>query len=123
MGRLLPAGSKVNVKWPRNDVGYVWIWDITAQEYFKVENKEPEYSGLTLEQAKAARAAKSAGDASYAQTRTEASAIIREQISQAAESRKLAVRRKGSRLANQTSRSERDPYIPVEAAQIGRAHV
>lgn len=118
MGRLLPAGSKVNVKWPRNDVGYVWIWDITAQEYFKVQNKEPEYSGLTLEQAKAARAAKSAGDPSYAQTRTEASAIIREQISQAAESRKLAVRRKGSRLANQTSRSERDPYIPVEAAPL-----
>lgn len=108
MGRLLPAGSKVNVKWPRNDVGYVWIWDITAQEYFKVKNKEPEYSGLTLDQAKAARAAKSAGDPSYAQTRTEASAIIREQISQAAESRKLAVRRKGCRLANQTSKSERE---------------
>ncbi len=112
MGRLLPEGSKVNVKWPRNDVGYVWVWDITAQEYFKVPNKEPEYAGLTLDQAKAARKAKSSGDPSYAQTRTEAGAIVREQIAQAAKSRKLAERRKGERLANQTSRGCRDPEMP-----------
>lgn len=114
MGRLLPAGSKVNVKWPRNDVGYVWVWDITAQEYFKVENKEPDYAGLTLDQAKAARKAKSDGDPSYAQTRTEASAIIREKIEQAAESHKLSVRRKGGRLANRTSKDHREPQ-PVSA--------
>ncbi|MEH0166704.1 integrase [Roseateles microcysteis] len=108
MGRLLPARSKVNVKWPRNDVGHIWVWDITTQDYFKVENKSREYAGLTLEQAKAARAAKSGGDPSYAQTMTEAGAIVRDQIAQASQSRKLAVRRKGSRLANQTSRPLRD---------------
>lgn len=123
MGRLLPAGSKVNVKWPRSDVGYVWIWDITAQEYFKVENKESEYSGLTLEQAKVVRAAKSAGDPNYAQTRTEASAIIREQISQAAESRKLAQRRKGRRLANQTSKFEREAPVLAEAGVEDADHL
>lgn len=121
MGRLLPEASKVNVKWPRNDVGYVWIWDVTAQEYFKVLNKEPEYSGLTLDQAKAARAAKSAGDPSYAQTRTEATAIIRDQIAQAAESRKLAVRRKGRRLANQTSRIHRETDAP--AVEMGMQEI
>jgi len=109
MGRLLPEGSKVNVKWPRNDVGYVWVWDITAQEYFKVKNKEPDYAGLTLDQARAARKAKSSGDPSYAQTRTEASAIVRDQIEQAAKSRKLSDRRKSERFANQTSRGHREP--------------
>lgn len=108
MGRLLPSGAKVNVKWPRNDVGHIWVWDITSQEYFKVGNKETEYAGLTLDQAKAARAAKSAGDPSYTQTMAEAGAIVREQIAQASESRKLAVRRKGSKLANETTRTLRD---------------
>jgi len=113
LGRLMPEGSKVNVKWPRNDVGYIWVWDITAQEYFKVPNKEEEYSGLTLDQAKVARKAKSSGDPSFAQTRTEASAIVREQLAEAAASRKLSVRRKGQRLANQTSRAYREPLISV----------
>lgn len=113
LGRLLPAGAKVNVKWPRNDVGYIWVWDITAQEYFKVENKGPDYAGLTLDQAKAARAAKASGDPCYAQTRTEASAIVREQVAQAQQSRKLSSRRKGSRLANETTRDIRTP-VPSE---------
>ena len=108
MGRLLPSAAKVNVKWPRNDVGYVWVWDITTQEYFKVGNKEPEYAGLTLDQAKAARSAKSASDPCYRRTVAEAGAIVREQIAQAGESRKMAVRRKGSRLANETTRPIRD---------------
>lgn len=113
MGRMLPEGSKVNVKWPRNDVGYVWIWDVTAQEYFKVLNKDPQYAGLTLDQAKAADAARSAGDPNYAQTRTEAGAIVRGLIKQADESRTLTARREGRRLANQTSRDERDPPAPA----------
>jgi putative transposase len=115
MGRLMPAGSKVNVKWPRNDVGYIWVWDITAQEYFKVENKEEDYAGLTLDQAKAARKAKASGDPSYAQTRTEASAIVREQIEQAAKARKLGPRRKGERFANRTSREHREAQASASA--------
>jgi putative transposase len=120
LGRMLPPKSKVTVKWPRNDVGHIWVWDITAQEYFKVENKQQEYVGLTLDQAKAARAAKSSGDPSYAQTMTEASAIVREQIAEAAQSRKLATRRKGSRLANQTTKDCREP-LPVDS-NIGEAN-
>lgn len=125
LGRLLPAKSKVKVKWPRNDVGHVWVWDITTQDYFKVENKEQEYAGLTLEQAKAARTAKSSGDPSYAQTMTEASAIIREKVAQAAESRKLSKRRQGSRLANQTSKDHREgpprPLDPVQEEFVAQA--
>lgn len=118
MGRLLPEGAKVNVKWPRNDAGYVWVWDITAQEYFKVENKETDYAGLTLDQAKAARKAKSSGDPSYAQTRTEASAIVQDQLQESARSRKLSQRRKGERFANHTSRGHREPEVSAPVQEV-----
>ena len=108
MGRMLPAKSKVNVKWPRHNVGYIWVWDITAQEYFRVDNKESEYAGLTLDQAKAARSAKSKNDPDNTQAMADASAVIRDKVDEAAQSKKLADRRKGSKLANQTSKDHRE---------------
>jgi putative transposase len=106
--RLMPEKANVSVKWPRNNVGYIWVWDSTGDEYIKVPNTEVEYDGLTLEQAKAARKAKSEGDPSYAQTRSEAGAIIRGMVAQADSATVLAKRRKGGRLANRTSRDARD---------------
>lgn len=109
MGRMLPEKSKVNVKWPRHDVGYIWVWDVTAQEYFRVENKDTEYAGLTLDQAKAVQAAKSKNDPDNTMAMAEANAVIRDQIEEAAKSKKLSVRRKGSKLDNQTSKDHREP--------------
>lgn len=106
--RLMPAKAKVTVKWPRNDVGHIWVWDMTTEEYFKVPNTRQEYSGLTQEQAKAARKAKSAGDPSFAQTAAEAGAIVRGMVAAADKDTKLAKRRKGSRLANRTSKDARE---------------
>ena len=105
--RLMPEKATVNVKWPRNDVGYIWVWDSVGDEYIKVPNTETEYNGLTLEQAKAARKAKSEGDPSYAQTRSSAEAIVRGLVAQADSATKLAKRRKGARLGNRTSRDAR----------------
>ena len=107
--RLMPEKVKVKVKWPRNNVGHIWAWDMTSEEYFKVPNTLQEYASLTLEQAKAASKAKSSGDPSYAQTATEAGAIVRGMVAAADESTKLATRRKGSRLANRTSKDTREP--------------
>ncbi len=108
MGRMLPSKSKVNVKWPRHDVGYIWVWDVTAQEYFRVDNKEPEYSGLTLDQAKAVRASKSKNDPDNTGAMADAAAVIRDKLEEAAQSKKLADRRKGGKLANQTSKDHRE---------------
>ena len=48
----LPRDAKVTVKWARRNVGHVWIWDPISQEFFKALNREPDYEGVTLEQAK-----------------------------------------------------------------------
>jgi putative transposase len=110
LGSMLPAGKKsVTVKWPRNDVGYIWVWDVTAQEFFKVTNTKEEYAGLTLEQAKVARKIKSTGDPSYEQTRAEAGAISRAQVETSMHATKLAKRRKGARLGNVNSAPSREP--------------
>lgn len=109
MGRLLPAKPTVSVKWPRHDVGHIWVWDTISNEYMKVPNSRPEYAGLTLEQAKTARKAKGAGDPSYAQTQAEAGSIIRGLVAEAEAASTLAKRRRGSRLGNRTSRPFRDP--------------
>jgi putative transposase len=114
--RVLPANTVVHVKWPRNDVGYIWVWDSVGDQYIKVRNTEPEYAGLTLDQAKAARKAKSDGDPSYVQTQAEAGAIIRGMVAEADRSTKLAQRRQGGRLAHRTSRKARegDPATEVQ---------
>ena len=112
--RLMPQKTKVSVKWPRNNVGYIWVWDTTTEEFFKVGNTQQEYAGLTLEQAKAARKAKSDGDPSYTQTMAEAGAIIRGMVADADADDKLAKRRKGSRLANRTSKDARETTPAVE---------
>lgn len=106
--RLIPQKAKVTVKWPRNDVGHIWVWDMTVEEYFKVPNTNQEYAGLTQEQAKAARKAKSFGDPSFAQTAAEAGAIVRGMVAAADKDAKLAKRRTGSRLANRTSKDARE---------------
>lgn len=113
--RVLPANAVVHVKWPRNDVGYIWVWDSVGDRYIKVPNTEPEYAGLTLDQAKAARKAKADGDPSYVQTQAEAGAIIRGMVADADRSTKLAQRRQGGRLAHRTSRQSRDGEPAVKA--------
>lgn len=49
---MLPKKSKVDLKWPDDDAGHIWVWDPIANEYFAVPNKDPQYAGLTVEQAK-----------------------------------------------------------------------
>lgn len=115
--RVLPAKAVVHVKWPRNDVGYIWVWDSVGDRYIKVPNTEPEYAGLTLDQAKAARKAKAEGDPSYVQTQAEAGAIIRGMVAEADRSTKLAQRRQGGRLAHRTSRQAREDEPAVKAME------
>lgn len=98
-----PIGMKIDVKVPFHDVGHVWAWDTVANEYFKLMNRQPEYAGLTLDQAKVVRQAKADGDPRYLGSPATGEAIIRDMVETAYADKKLAKRREGARLANETS--------------------
>lgn len=103
--RLLPPKSKVQVKWPSHDVGYIWVWDPLEKTYIKADNTDGSYAGLTLVQAKAVKAAIAKGP-DYQQTRAEASAILREEAAKAEKSKKLKTRKGAARMANKTAKDE-----------------
>lgn len=110
----LPRGAKVTVKWPRHDVGYVWIWDPINQEFFKAPNRKTDYQGVTLEQAKAISAKQASADAKADLHPARADEQVREMAAQAVHSTKQAQRRKDGRLANRTSKHARES-APVAA--------
>lgn len=110
--RLLPPKSKVQVKWPSFDVGYIWVWDPLEKTYIKADNTDESYSGLTLPQAKAVKAA-IGKNPDYQQTRAEASAILREEAAEAEQSKELKTRKRAARMANKTAKNEnREPASP-----------
>ena len=112
--RLLPAKTKVTVKWPRNDAGHVWVWNPLERRYMKVWNIDEQYKGLTVVQAKAADALRRDGDPQYSQMAASASALVRDMAEASQEATKLAQRRRGARFANRTSNSSR--HGPVDQA-------
>lgn len=117
--RMLPKDTGVTVKWPRNEAGHVWVWDTTANEYVEVPNKDAEYAGLTVEQAKAAKKRKAEGSPDYRQTNAEAKAINADIVESALADKKLKIRRRGARHGNQTSddyRDHADERAPANAA-------
>ena len=111
--RLLPPKSKVDVKWPSYDVGYIWVWDPLEKAYIKADNSDESYAGLTLEQAKTVKAA-IAKSPDYQQTRAEASAILREEAAKAEQSKELKTRKRAARMGNKTAKNEnREREEPV----------
>lgn len=107
--RLLPERSRVTIKAPFGDAGHVWVWDRVNNAYIKAENKEPEYAGLSIEQAKAAKNAIARGPDEYRRTRADAGAIIRATSEEAMKSQKLKERKRGARLAGKGSRTINRP--------------
>lgn len=104
---MLPNKPKVTVKWSKNDVGYIWVWDEIQSEYIKVPNANQEYAGLTLEQAKAAKKAHAASDVDQQPARAAARAVIRDMVTGALGDKKLKSRKRGSRLDNRNSKALR----------------
>lgn len=105
---MLPADTKVAVKWTKNDVGHVWVWDQIQQEYFKAENTKSEYKGLTLEQAKALKKSIATSEADQQPVRATGAEAIRGMVADAMKSKSLKTRKGGSRLANKTSKPARE---------------
>lgn len=109
LSACLPRDAKVTVKWARRNVGVVSIWDPINQEFFKAQNREPDYNGVTLEQAKAHRATVASDSAKADLTPARADEEVREMVNQARKATKHAQRRKGARAANTTSKDSREP--------------
>lgn len=123
--RTLPSNTKVTVKWPQHDAGHIWVWDPHLSEYFKVGNKDKQYSQLTVVQAKLAKKAKADPRSDYARTCAVAKDIIRNEAEQAQKDKKLKTRKAGARLADRTSARSRNasattsnPQIPAPLAEV-----
>lgn len=120
--RLLPKGEKVTVKAPLDDVGYIWVWSTANHEYMKVPNKDEQYSGLTLEQAKAAKTRKE--DPAYKQANAQANEVVKEIVADALADPKLKIRKKGSRLDNKNSEKARGQNkMPSTSSDAAPEHV
>lgn len=116
----LPEKSKLTVKWPRHDVGHIWVWDPLEKEYFKVENTDDSVFGLTLQQVKEARKAIQ-DNPEDKRMRAKTSEIVREIGAAAAADKKLKNRRKGARFENQTSKDLNREPSPAKKAAVSNA--
>jgi len=126
MRRMLPEHPTITVKWPSDDAGHVQVWDPIEQEYFRVPNKDDDYDGLTVEQAKAAKKAKANGEPSDQRTMASGAQVVYDMVDDALADKKLKNRRKGARLANMTSKDSREEgpaACDSEAAEEDEAEV
>lgn len=105
--RMLPQGARVDVKWPAHDAGHIFVWDQIKQEYFKVENKDQQFCGLTVEQAKWAKKLKAEADPTSQTAIATAEALVRGQAKASKSAKALKDRKKGARFDNMTSQSSR----------------
>lgn len=122
--RMLPEGAKVDVKWPAHEVGHIFVWDPTQEEYFQVGIKErdKEYVGLTVEQAQAAKKAKAAADPTSQLAIASAEAVARGMADAALNDKSLKNRRKGAKFDNQTSERLRQPRAPKSPKSAEQAY-
>lgn len=111
--RMLPQGPKVDVKWPTHEAGHIFVWDPIQEEYFKVGNKDKQYAGLTVEQAKTVKKAKAAADPTSQLAIASAEAVVRDMANAALKDKSLKNRRKGARFDNQTSEKLRESPAPI----------
>jgi putative transposase len=122
---MLPADTKVAVKWTKNDVGHVWVWDQIQQEYFKADNTKSEFKGLTLEQAKALKKSIATSEADQQPARAAGGQAIRAMVADAMEAKSLKVRKAGksSREKDATgSAAEHGDAEDLDADLDGRDH-
>ncbi|MGE8453654.1 MAG: Mu transposase C-terminal domain-containing protein, partial [Pseudomonadales bacterium] len=107
--RMLPKNQKVEVKWPRRDVGYIFVWDPFDEKPIKAFNTDAEFTGLSLAQAQAVRRHRAQDLPENRAVRASAGATINQLVDDALASKKLKHRRKGARLAGLNSSLTRAP--------------
>ena len=117
--RMLPVGACVDLKWPWHNAGHIYVWDRINEEYFQVDNKDPQYIGLTVEQAKAAKEAKAKAEPTSQLAIASAEAVVRDMADAAQKDKKLKNRRKGAKFDNQTSEKHRHKRAKTELPAAG----
>ncbi|MFM0371060.1 integrase [Paraburkholderia aspalathi] len=120
--RLLPPKSKVAVKAPYGNAGFIWVWNPIEKAYIKADNKDQSYADLTIEQAKLAKKVLADGP-DYQRTIADAQEIIRQKSEQAMSDPKLSIRKKGARMANKTAKDQnREVAEKMPAATTQPSH-
>jgi putative transposase len=104
--RQSPKDATVTVKAPTDEAGFIWVWNTVIHEYMKVPNKDEQYNGLTVEQAKAAK--KRQADPANQQVNAEAHAVIADLVATAMKDPNLKARKRAARMANKTSEKFRE---------------
>ena len=94
------------------------MWDPIGNSYIRADNKEDEYIGLTVEQAKLAKRAIADGPDEYRRTRAKAKDVIQQTAKDAMESKELKKRKRGARTADTASRNlnkpAKEPIAPTQ---------
>lgn len=111
--RALPSKSSVEVKWPKRDIGHIFVWDPLDREYIKVPNVDDEFHGLSLLQGKAVARQRAASSTGSEAVRATASDTIRDVVSTALADKALKKRRQGARTGGANSRSLRQPLASI----------
>jgi len=120
--RMLPAKqNQVDVKWPRNDLGRIYVWDAFENEYFKVPNLDESVHGLTLDQVKAVEKAE-AGNPEIRRVTGSAIEVVNEIVATAQKDKKLKIRRKAERL-NNTSAKNRHLPVPNNETVVSKSQI
>jgi putative transposase len=116
---LLPPKTKVDIKWPWNDLGHIWVWNPITEDYLQVPNVDPTYDGLTYDQA-AEFNKHLQQDPNLQRVRANGREAMREIQSKAMQDKELKGRRRGSRLANHTSKDlhREPPANPVDEEDV-----
>lgn len=107
--KTLPKHPLVDVKWPKRNVGHIYVWDPLDREFFKVPNKNPEYCDLSLSQARAVDKQRTLNAPNTEAVRACASAQINDIVDAALKDKKLKHRRQGARLSGANSAPIRRP--------------
>jgi len=114
----LPKGEKVEVKWPRRDVGYIFVWSRIDETFIKAYNTDEEFHGLTLEQAKAVMRRRAKDTPEDRAVRASATAVIADMVRVAVKDKKLKNRKQGVRLAGKHSEREDKVTPPVRTQYV-----
>lgn len=107
--KTLPRHPIVDVKWPKRDIGHIYVWDPLDREFFKVPNVNREYCGLSLSQARAVNKQRARNTPNTEAVRACASAQINDIVDTALKDKKLKHRRQGARLSGTNSARIRRP--------------
>jgi len=115
--RMLPAKqNRVDVKWPRTDMGHIYVWDPFENSYFEVPNIDESYRGLTLDQANAVNKAEKANP-EMQRVRGKADVTIGVIVEDARKDKHLKGRKKAERLNNSSAKKNHIPVTNTETDQ------